>query len=160
VTVVNALGHAWRSSRADAVRRLLLLQAAGWLALLRDDLAGIVGLGPDARAIETLAAAAGDAPATLEELLRGPTPAAAYAFLNRTGAASAFRGALAHQLARKAEEHHQHKYAAAVLEESRLAHARWQPQLLACAVPYLPDASDPDTELARRSSRVLQQAGV
>jgi len=160
VTVVNALGHAWRSSESDPTRRLLVLQAAGWLALLRDDLAGIAGLGPDARAIETLAAAAVDAPATIDDLLREPTPAAAYAFLSHTGATSAFRSALAGQLPLKAAEHHQHKYAAAVFEESRVAHPRWQPQLLACALPYLPGAGEPDTELAQRSLRVLQQAGV
>jgi hypothetical protein len=160
VTVVNALGHAWRSSGNDATRRLVMLQAAGWLALLRDDLAAIAGLGSDTRAIETLAAAAADAPAASDDALREPTAAAAYGLLRRTGEASAFRSALAGHLARKADEHHQHKYAAAAFEESRLAHPRWQPQLLACAVPYLPGARDPDTELAQRSLRVLQQAGV
>jgi hypothetical protein len=160
VTVVNALGHAWRSSTSDATRRLLVLQAAGWLALLRDDLAGIAGLGPDTRALETLATAGGSTPATIEDLLREPTPVAAYTFLGRTGATSAFRSVLAGHITRKAGEHHQHKYAAAVFEESRLAHARWQPQLLACAVPYLPAASEPDTELAERSLSVLKQVGA
>jgi hypothetical protein len=160
VTVVNAFGHAWRASRSESTRRLALLQAAGWLPLLRDDLAGIVGLGPDSRALETLAAAPADPPATLDDLLRQPTPAAACAFLGRAGAAPAFRSALAGQLARKADEHHQHKYAAAVFEESRLVHPRWQPQLLACAVPYLPSVEEPETELAQRSLRLLERVGL
>src|SRR6185295_9315683 len=52
VTVTHAFGHAFRKARSDETRRLLVLQAAGWLASLRDDLGTIVGLSADGPAIE------------------------------------------------------------------------------------------------------------
>jgi hypothetical protein len=160
VTTVNAFGHAWRSARADATRRLIVLQAAGWLPQLRDDLARIVGLGGETAPLEALSAGRYEPPGDLEELLRDPTPGATRAYLQRAGDTGAWRGRLAGQLARKAVEHHQHKYAAAVFEESGLVHPQWAPLLLACAVHYLPSARDPETELTQRSLRVLERAGV
>jgi hypothetical protein len=80
--------------------------------------------------------------------------------LSRSGEAEPLRSRLVGQLARKAVEHHQHKYAAAVFEESRLAPPRWAPRLLACALPYLPSGAEPETELAQRSLRLLERVGL
>ena len=64
------------------------------------------------------------------------------------------------RISRRGQEHHQHKYAAAVEEESRLVHPRWASRLLAPAVDYLAHPADTETEIYRRSSRALQKAGV
>jgi hypothetical protein len=159
VTVTNALGYAWRTSRSDANRRVLLLQAAGWLPQLRDDLARIVGLAPEARAIDTLGRDERAVPERLEDLPVRPTPAVMHAYLRDPDRRATLRARLVEDLAGKAVEHHQHKYAAAVFEESRLVDPRWASHLLACAVPYLPGRAAPDTELAARSRAALRTAG-
>jgi hypothetical protein len=136
LTVVNAFGHAARSTRIEATRRLMVLQAAGWLAALRVDLAGLADLdmaGPGIETLQGLDAAPADRAARLARL----------------------RGALV----RKGQEHHQHKYAAAVQEESGLVHPRWAGRILAPAAEYVDNPQDPETEVYRRSVRALRDAG-
>jgi hypothetical protein len=123
VTVVNAFGHAARRARSPALRRQLLLQAAGWLPQLR--------AGFDLRA---------DAPQ-----------------VDATGRPAPDVGEFIRQLARKGVEHHQHKYAAAILDEHQAAHPRWRALLLDGALPYVPTADDPATEIAERSERLLEK---
>jgi hypothetical protein len=160
VTVVNALGHAWRCTASEATKRLLVLQAAGWLPELRDALERIVGLAPD-MAVDALRAPESGEPSGLDELLEEPTPGALCVRLQREPAErEPLQARMAGFLARKGIEHHQHKYAAAVFEESGLAHPRWSPHLLACAVPYLPGPSEPETELCGRSRHALRAAGI
>lgn len=159
VTVTNAFGYAWRTTRSENTRRLVMLQAAGWLPLLRDDLTSIVGLGP--RVPPTDAIGRVDAPpARLEGLLEDPSPASIRAHLRDPLHSSAYRTALVEHLARKAVEPHQHKYAAVVFEESGLVHPQWGPDLLSAAVPYVPSGRQTDTELALRSREALVKAGI
>jgi hypothetical protein len=130
VTVTHAFGHAFRSTRSDATRRLLVLQAAGWLAALRDDLARIVGLAAEIPGADA------------------PVPAEPdFARLRRS-------------LFRTAQEHHQHKYLAALAEETRLVHPRWAEHLAASAGEYLAHPADPETEVYRRSMAALRAAGA
>jgi hypothetical protein len=159
VTVVNAFGYAWRTTRSEATRRLMILQASGWLARLRDDLIQIVGLAPPARVIDALGREV-DAKAAAEDLLQDPTPDVMRVRLRDPLRRSAYQAELIGHLARKGIEAHQHKYAAAVFEESGLAHESWAPYLLACAVPYLPGQAEAETELARRSLRTIARAGL
>jgi len=160
VTVVNAFGHAWRTTRDDTTRRLVILQAGGWLPALRDDLAGIVGLNNQAHAIDALGGGADELSRPQDEPPRNPTPISLRAWLRDPKHMSAYRTLSIAHLARKAAEHHQHKYAAALFEESRLAQPEWSPRLLACAAAYLPDETDPETELYRRSLHALRDAGT
>jgi hypothetical protein len=160
VTVTNALGYAWRTTRSETTRRLLILQASGWLPLLRDDLARIVGLGPAVPAGDEPRGDAGGAPARLEGLLEDPSPATVRAHLRDPQRWPAYRSALVEHLARKGVEPHQHKYAAVVFEESGLVHRQWAPYVLAAAVPYLPGRRQADTEIAERSREALARAGV
>ena len=159
VTVVNAFGYAWRTTRSEATRRLMVLQASGWLPRLRDDLIEIVGLAPPSRLIDALGRAV-DEKVAREELLQDPTPDVMRVRLRDPLRMSAYQAELIGHLARKGVEAHQHKYAAAVFEESGLAHESWAPYLLACAVPYLPGKAEAETELARRSLHALAQAGL
>ena len=160
VTVINAFGYAWRKTRSEATRRLLLLQATGWLPRLRDDLIAIVGLGPASRVIDELGRGVEERAAPPEDLLQDPTPDAVRARLGDPFHMSAYQAQLVAHLARKAVEAHQHKYAAAVFEESQLVDSSWAPYLLACAVPYLPGNEEAETELSRRSLHAIAKAGV
>jgi hypothetical protein len=63
-------------------------------------------------------------------------------------------------LVRKADQNHQFKYAASIVEESRRGHANWHPQYLAVAVDYLPGSAAPDTDVYHRSMKALKSAGV
>lgn len=160
VTVVNALGYAWRTTHSESTRRLLILQGAGWLPRLRDDLGAIVGLGPPNRTIDELGRGLPEGAERPEDLLQEPTPDTMRVRLRDEARRSAYQAELIAHLARKAVEDHQHKYAAAVFEESQLVDASWAPYLLACAVPYLPGRAESETELSRRSLHALEKAGV
>jgi hypothetical protein len=159
VTVVNAFGYAWRTTRSEATRRLMILQASAWLPRLRDDLIQIVGLAPSSRVIDALGRGV-DEKAAAEELLQDAAPDVVRVRLRDPLRVSAYQAELIGHLARKGVEAHQHKYAAAVFEESGLAHESWAPFLLACAVPYLPGKAEAETELARRSLQTIAKAGV
>ena len=63
-------------------------------------------------------------------------------------------------LARKAQENHQHKYTAAMQEESGRVHPRWASAVVATAADYVDSAQDPETELYRRALRALRDAGA
>ncbi|HKE02308.1 MAG TPA: hypothetical protein VKE69_14920, partial [Planctomycetota bacterium] len=131
VTVTEAFGYAARTTKVERTQRLLLLQAAAWLAQLRVDLDRIVGLEDEA-----------------------PKPAPAVAD------ADTLRRAWPGLLARKGVEHHQHKYLAAVIAESRVVHPRWESQILSAALPYAPTADDADTETFARAEHALRAAGI
>ncbi len=158
VTEMQAMGAAWRAERDGMTKRCILLQAAAWLPMLRDDLKRRDCLAPEGADLMKLAHAPGEEPPGLEQ---ATDPATALAFLDQgernAGAWIARRRAL---LARRGVEHHQHKYAAAMVEEAALAHPRWASRLLAPAVPYLPTPDDEETEVARRARAALRSAGV
>lgn len=167
VTVVEALGYIGRRAASEDTRRLVLLQACGWLARLRADLVGMVDVADyrDATGAggPTLAGLGGSAepPATLDEALAQGSPDAARSFLERDPAhLGAWTAALRSNLLRTAQEHHQHKYAAALLEETTRCAAPWRPRLLAASADYLLHPGDGATEVHRRSLDVLDRAGL
>lgn len=129
VTVVNAFGHAARRTQSATASRLMFLQAAGWLPQLRADLIGMAGLRRDGPRIDN-----------------GERPVPDVATLVR-------------ELALKGVEHHQHKYAAAILDEHRVADPLWAPLLLTGALPYLPGEQDEPTDIGARAERALKKLG-
>ena len=156
VTVTNAFGHAWRTSRDDRTRRLMVLQSAAWLADLHAWLEDNDCIADATPPLEKLGADAGEAPATLEALLEEPSAARARAFLDRRPAqAGSLVARLQRHLIHTAVEHHQHKYAAAFAEEASLADPRWRPLLLAPALPYMPAGAEPATDFTRRALAAL-----
>lgn len=161
LTVTHALGHAYRSTKTDATKRLAILQAAGWLPALRDDLASLVGLSMAGPGIETLGDSVEESAPALAEVIDGASPAQARTWLDREPSKRPlYLAQLRSRVSRRGQEHHQHKYAAAVEEESRLAHPRWASRILAPAVDYLANPADTETEVYRRSLRALQKAGI
>ncbi len=160
VTEVNAFGHAFRTSSRDATRRLAILQAAGWLPLMRRDLVRFFGpLQPFG--LDTLGAVFDSAMPTIAESFEQPSPDGAFLRLEQgSEGAAAFMAQMRGHLVRKAFQSHQYKYVAAVEEESALAHPRWRSRLLAPAVTYVPVPSDPETQTFERSMQALRSAGV
>lgn len=151
VTVINAFGHAWRTSRSDRTRRLMMLQAAAWQDQLHAWLDKNVGLA-NGKPLEKLGEGVDGAPDDLAALLEEPSAGRTRVFLDRQPKqARGYVTRLQRNLIHRAVEHHQHKYAAAFAEEAGLAHPRWASLLLAPAVPYMPPAAEPATEFTRRA---------
>jgi hypothetical protein len=160
VTEVNAFHHAWRAAKNETTKRLLILQAAGWLPLLRDDF--VRAFGPlEGDGLDMLGASSPGKSATLEQVFAQCAPDEAHAWLERGPKnAAAYLTRLRGCLADKAGEDHQFKYLAALHEESALAQPRWATRLLAPAITYLPSPADPDTEVRERSLHALRKAGI
>jgi hypothetical protein len=165
VTETEAFGYAFQSTRSDATRRLLVLQAAGWLPDMRAALesngaqtAGAAGL-LSPRPSE---GATGEAPSIdLREAMDSGDPARLRAGLGSDGArAESCRDLTRRGLARGGVEHHQHKYAAAFLAESLRVSPRWAPAILAPSAGYLPAPGAAESGIALRSRAALREAGL
>lgn len=160
VTEVNAFAYAFRTTKEEATRRLLILQAAGWLSLMHRTIVGFYGPMEDVE-LETLGAAVKADAVRLEEVFEEPSPERARALMDATkGNAAAFLERLRSALYHKAFQSHQYKYVAAIQEESALVHPRWASRILAPSVTYAPTDADPDTEVLRRSLGALRAASV
>ncbi len=160
VTEVNAFAYIWRTTRVETTKRLMILQAAGWLPLMRRDLIRFFGeqQGPGLDALGI--AEPGKLP-EIPELFEQLSPDLARSRLDTgRGNRALFVAQLRDHLVHRAFQSHQYKYAAAIQEESVLIHPRWSSRVLAPAVTYLPTANDPQTEVARRSLHALRQAGI
>ena len=167
LTVMNAFGHAWASTTLDRTRRLLILQAAAWLASIRDDLVGIVGLSMKGAGIEALGLSDGEAASGVEgdeglaPALKDASPAAVRRRLDRNPSdAAPYLAHLRRAVFRTAQEAHQLKYAAAMAEESRRVDPRWTSRILAPGVDYLANPQDAETDVYRRSRQTLREAGL
>jgi hypothetical protein len=161
LTVTSAFGHAWRAAKADGTRRVLVLQAAAWLAAMRDDLAKLADLSMDGPGVDTLGVGIEGSAASLAAALERASPEHVRVYLDRRpGDAARYLSHLRTALFRKGQEHHQHKYAAAAQEESERVHPRWASCILAPAIDYLGDPAAAETEVYTRSVHTLRKAGV
>jgi len=160
VTVTNAFGYVWRNTTNESTRRLAILQAAGWLPLLKRDLTRIIRLSTEGPGIDQLGAEEEPAKA-IDTVFDARSPAQTRAFLDKSpDQIAAYFGRLRGGMFRRAVEHHQYKYAAAVWEESRLVDPRWRARLLAPAIDYLPTAAEPETQVYEQTMHALRKAGV
>ncbi|MCI0490915.1 MAG: hypothetical protein L0229_30350 [Blastocatellia bacterium] len=161
VTVINSLGYAYRTAKSDEAKRLIILQAAGWLPPLQQDLIEFAGLSMESPGIDVLGNSTHTEVSDLSKLFKRPTPGGARSLLDRDSKmASLYLKGLRRSLFYKATENHQYKYAAAMQEESRLVDSHWASRILAPAVPYLPTEEEPDTEILQRSLHALRKAGI
>lgn len=159
VTETEAFGYVFSTTTNDHTRRMVLLQAAGWLSQLREGLVSrnVVDLGSRGMGDLNPEPTSGG----IEELLSDPSPESSLAYLQQAGAdADHYLRRLVRHLAMTGEEHHQHKYAAALAIESRRIHPRWRTRLLASAVPYMHHPRATQTRVAKRGRQALEQAGV
>ncbi len=160
VTEVNAFAYVFRTTTVESTKRLAILQAAAWLPLLRRDLVRFFGQMQDS-GLDGLGAGSGFAPPSIAEVFEQPSPDGAFDRLElQPGDTDAFVAQMRRHLVHKAFQSHQYKYAAAIEEESALAHPRWRSRILAPAVTYLPVPGDPETEVFERSRHALRKAGL
>ena len=131
-TAINAMHFAWRTTKRDATKRLLLLQGASWLALFRESFEKRLRMTFDKPGIEELKVADLAAKPDFAETVRRLT------FM-------------------KGNETHVYKYAAAMLEESKLCHKVWAPRILAAGMRYLPTADQPDAGIYKRTRKSLKK---
>ncbi|MAE63870.1 MAG: hypothetical protein CMJ18_06315 [Phycisphaeraceae bacterium] len=134
VTEIEALGYAWRAATHDATKRLLVLQAAGWL--------------PDHRVLFARRTGHDTSRPGLDVVARERGQIQIAAELAR----------LTRSVAHRAAEAHQIKYAAALANEVRYVHPRWRPWLVAPAAIYL--MAGAESESTRKAMAVLKRAGV
>lgn len=148
LTAVNALLYGARRCGDPVTATTLVLQAAGWLARYRAAFAARSGYRADRPGLDRLAAADGPtAPAAAfrtaaESGWEAAAPQALRAVAD--GGPQPFAAELRHWLVRKVREHHDYKYAAALLEESAQAQPAVGAGLLAAGLCYLRGPGDGD----------------
>ncbi len=161
VTEVWSLGHAWRATRLERTRGLLLLQAASWIPELRDALLARDAISMEGPGIDDLGAGIDAVPKSVEELFETGDPALARVFLDRhPEQAGDYLARLRRQVAPKGVEYHQFKYAVALEDETAPSDPRWASRLLAPALGYMPTRATRDHELTARSLHALGKARV
>lgn len=146
MTSVNALRYVAARARDAATRSMAVLQAVSWQVQYRDFLSARRSYDDDAPGIETLAPAgsAAGAEAVFEAAsddARGAAPVALAAAESGTGELQA---AARHWLLRKVHEHHDYKFAAALLEEMRAASPEVAARMFAASLGYLRKPADRD----------------
>lgn len=163
VTELEALCFAAERAADGEDAGRCLLHAAGWLAAVRAatlDNNGPYRAGPHLEdLIEETAADA--APELLEQGLTERDPASiARALSARPELASDYVAGLRRGLARAGRQDHQHKLAAATVEQAARTEPRWRPFVLAPAVDYPPAWNAATNETHERSLHVLRRVGV
>jgi hypothetical protein len=139
LTSVNALRHAAVHASSPRTRALVLLQAASWLVLYRDFLGRRPAYARDLPGVDELAPA--EAVATADEVFEAAgedaRAAAPIALRAAKDGIAPLRAGVRHWLLRKVRDHHDYKFAAALLEEMELASVATAPRLLAASFGYL-----------------------
>jgi hypothetical protein len=161
LTTLNALHYAFRTTGDAALRNLLLLQAAAFVPLFRDSMAGRGKLG-DVK-IDELTVREGGAKCTVRDV---------YAQLGRDKAVAA-RTALAvlkgsrtgakeltdegrRLIFLKGTDAHDYKFSSAVLEDAALMAPEWRDRFLAASVYWLKSSAAPDSPLVKRTRAALE----
>lgn len=156
LTVVEALGHAARTSRDPEVARACLFEALARLPEMRAWLIGTEVLDADGAPLEALGRDL-DGTGDLERALASGSPGELRAHLERGATSSkSLRTALRGALISGAREHHQHKYLAALLGEAARAPAPLRPLLLAPSGEYVAHPDDGPTDVHERSLAALR----
>ena len=153
LTALNALRYGIERSRSDDTQRVLLLQAASWLVQYRDYLAGRPAYDRARPGLEILTAADTGATAAATFAAAGDDRDHAAALCLRAARTTGLEplGAeVRHWLVRKVHEHHDYKFAAALLEEVALAEPDVGARLFAGSLGYLRKPADADAEVWRQ----------
>ncbi len=159
-TASNSLYYAFRASGDDAMRLLLLLQAASWITMFREGTRARSGL-PDSPRIDQLEPAADSAAVPVGDLLaemgknRASAARRVLARARAGGDARDFVDGARHLIFTKGTDSHDYKFAAAAFEDALVANATARPELLAASVYYLRSAGDPDSPLTERARQAL-----
>lgn len=147
LTTINASRFAAERALDPVKRRFLLLQTAEWQVAYRRSFTDGKPAGLAIDALEP-----GDAIGAerlLETKSRLEAVPQALRVAKHPRGARSLMSALSSRVRRKGDEHHYHKYIAAVDEERGLMHPALAPHLLAASVCYVPGPSARDTDFAR-----------
>jgi len=164
VTSVNALHFAYQASANDETRRLMMLQAAAFLPLFRQNMAGRGRLRDDVR-IDTLEVADVRArgPAAVEEIFADVSRDRMQAARKTLSVLANDRDNTARQLMaagrllvfNKGNDSHDYKFSSAALEDYYHLTPAWRDRYLATSMFNLRGAGGADTDLARRARAAL-----
>jgi hypothetical protein len=148
LTSLNALRYAAAHARAQRTQVMALLQAASWLVAYREFLSQRASYDAEAPGIDAIEAAEGE-PAAEAVFAAAGDDARAAAGLALAAARKGvdFDAAVRSTCLRKVREHHEFKYAAALLEEMHAAGADVAPRLFAASLGYLRKPGDADHAL-------------
>ncbi|MEO6595330.1 MAG: hypothetical protein ABIP94_11305 [Planctomycetota bacterium] len=149
MTSVNALRYIAGRARTAALRSMAVLQAVSWQVLYRDFLSSRGSYDKQAQGIHTLQRAEQDIDAAAVFAAAGDDArkAAPLALAAAQNSTNELMASARHWLLRKAHEHHDYKFTAALLEEMQAASADTAPRLFAASLGYLRKPSDRDHEL-------------
>lgn len=154
VTETNALGYLFRVAKKDEVKKLAVLQAAGWMPRLRDDLARFFG---ENRSDLLWELSQQQEQLPLDQVYAQPSPDTAAAYLqSQPAAATQYLARMRKELFQKGYQNHQYKLCAALSEETRLAHKAFAPVLLAPSITYMLNGKDTSTEAYQGSLAALK----
>lgn len=149
ITVVEAFEYAFRTHSVHDLRCFFILQAAGWLPLLRDDLNRFIGLEVNAHFHSWITAEVkSGAPAPRD-------PRSGFEAL-QTGRASVAYPELAKRLTLCGVEHHQHKYLVATAQLAQRIEPSLLPLLWCPVFGYLPDEASRQTNLVTEIHQTLK----
>ena len=152
VTTANALHFAFRTSRNDNTRRMLLLQAASFLPLFR-------GGKLDGEKLDALEPVAGsDVTGVFDKI--GPdrigAARAALAHLLEAGDAKPFIDTAQKLIFLKGNNAHDYKFSSAVLEDYSHIASPWRERYLAASVFLLKGTTAPENGLVQRTRAALR----
>jgi hypothetical protein len=163
VTSANALYYAYQASGNDETRRLMMLQAAAFLAMFRASMLGRGKLREDL-CLDTLEAAEteGRGDQAIEEVFATVSSDRLLAArqtlgLLRVGATDPTRliTAARRLVFTKGTNSHDYKFSSAALEDYHHATPAWRDRFLATSMFFLRGARDPDNDLAGRTRAAL-----
>ncbi|HZN39572.1 MAG TPA: hypothetical protein VFD82_12260 [Planctomycetota bacterium] len=149
LTSLNALRYAAAHARTQRTQAMALLQAASWLVAYREFLSQRGGYDAEAPGIDAIEAAEGEPPAqaVFAAAAGGAKGAAGLALAAARKGTGGIEADVRSTCLRKVHEHHDFKFAAALLEEMGAAAADVAPRLFAASLGYLRKPSDADHAL-------------
>ena len=149
LTSVNALRHISVRATRPETRAMAILQAASWQVLYRDYLSARPAYDDALGGIETFEPSADQLDVTelFDVANADPRSAAGLAMCASPEDVLELMGAARHWLVRKVREHHDYKYAAALLEEMQLAQPETARRMFAASLGYLRKPQDRDHPL-------------
>jgi hypothetical protein len=162
VTSTNALHFAYQTTGNDETRRMMLLQAAAFLPLFRQNMAGrgqLADLKLDALEIAEPKKDAAEAITEIFDAVR-PNPLAAaqktLAFVSgHPERVDPLMAAARRLLFSKGRDSHDYKFSSAALEDYYRVSPRWAPYYLASSMYNLRGTGHPDNDLVKRTRGAL-----
>jgi hypothetical protein len=164
VTTMNALYYAYQTSANDETRRYLMLQAAAFLPLFRQDMGGR-GRVQDNLRIDTLQAADVEGAQPIEEIFADASRDRMVAARKTLGLlqgdreqAATLMAAARRLIFSRGTDSHDYKFSSAILEDFQHATPAWRDRFLATGMFYLRGSGGRDTDLYNRIRAALGNA--